>query len=214
MRLAGTPPIIGVVATLLTLPALVQAGPVAKKHDGFFLRLSAGAGFASSSIDLDLGQNPPGPGDTELYDLAGDSNFAIGGIVGKNLALHGTFWGWLVNDPDVEVNGDDVGELNGDLTMSAFGAGVTYYFMPSNLYLTGSFGIGHLGFESDSALVPDGDTEWGPVLDMGLGKEWWVSRNWGLGLAGALGFHSFDDPDFSENWSGVSFAVRFSATFN
>ena len=41
----------------------------------------------------------------KLSGEAGDLNFAIGGIVSPNLALHAILYGWLVQDPDVEVSG-------------------------------------------------------------------------------------------------------------
>jgi hypothetical protein len=38
----------------------------------------------------------------KLSGEAGDLNFAIGGIVSPNLALHAMLYGWLVQDLDVE----------------------------------------------------------------------------------------------------------------
>lgn len=186
-------------------PDSAWSGGAAGRHDGFFLRLSAGFGGASSDAEDNLGN------DWEFSGLTGDVNFAIGGIVARNLALHGTLWGWSMGDPDVEVNGDS-DELNGSLTMSAIGMGVTYYFMPTNLYLSGSLGLGQLELEADGG--GDADTDMGLVFDATIGKEWWVSSNWGLGLAGAVGFHSIPEDGYDDNWSGVNLGLRFSATFN
>jgi len=36
--------------------------------------------------------------------------------------------------------------------------------------------------------------------------------NWGLGVAGAFGYHNVADGDVNENWSGTSFVLRFTAT--
>jgi hypothetical protein len=72
-------------------------------------------------------------------------------------------------------------------------------------------GIGSLTLEADDE---DLESDNGVVIDLTIGKEWWVGRNWGLGVAGSLGLHSIPDPDVDENWSGPSFAVRFSATMN
>ena len=195
-----------VLVLALAVPATAWSSGAAHRHDGFLLRLSAGFGVASSDAEDEFGDN------LEMSGLSGDVNFAIGGMVAPNLALHGTLWGWSIADPDVELNNDDLGDLNGDLTMSALGIGVTYYFMPTNLYLSGSFGVGQLSLDVEG--VGDADTDWGPVLDATIGKEWWVSANWGLGLAGGVGFHSIPDDDIDDNWSGVSLGLRFSATFN
>jgi hypothetical protein len=96
--------------------------------------------------------------------------------------------------------------------MSAFGAGLTYFFMPVNMYLSGTVGAGSLSF---SGTDLDGlETDSGLALNFVLGKEWWVSNRWGLGLAGAFDYHSAPDKNVSEDWTGTSFSLLFSATFN
>jgi hypothetical protein len=95
------------------------------------LRLSAGGGNASTSLD-------DGTDKLEMSGSATDMNFAVGAIVSPNLALHGTLLGWSASDPDLELNGTKIAEINGDVTAAAFGAGLTYYFMPVNTYLSGS----------------------------------------------------------------------------
>jgi hypothetical protein len=175
-----------------------------RDHDGgFFLRLSGGAGAASTTLE-DSGDK------LKLSGVAADINLAIGAIVAPNLALHGTLFGWLISDPDAELNNES-GSLNGDLNLNAIGAGLTYYIMPANVYLSGSVGIGKLSFDAGDGT---GESDAGPVVDFTLGKEWWVGRKWALGVAAALGLHSIPEKGVDENWSGASFAVRFSATMN
>lgn len=174
-------------------------------RDGFFLRLSGGFGSAVSRIDNT-------PEDLELSGLSGDFNFAVGGVVSPNLALHGALFGWSVDDPDLEVDGRSAGELNrADLTLSALGFGMTYYFMPSNFYISPTIGLGWLQLDGPG---PDAQTDAGIAFDFSFGKEWWVSPRWGLGVAGSLGMHSIPEDGTSENWSGLDVAVRFSASFN
>ena len=95
--------------------------------------------------------------------------------------------------------------------MTAFGAGLTYYFMPVNIYISGSAGAGKLSLDSPSG---DSESDQGLVGELTVGKEWWVGGGWGLGLSGSFGFHSIPDGDIDENWSGTSVALRFSATMN
>jgi hypothetical protein len=49
-----------------------------------------------------------------------------------------------------------------------------------------------------------------------VGKEWWVSRNWGIGVAGQLVGASVKDSGAAvrPTWSVGSFAIAFTATFN
>ncbi len=186
----------------LAFSATAWGGP--RDHEnGFFLRLSAGGGAASSEIDF------PG-GEGELSGGAGDINFAIGGIVSPNLALHGTIFGWSIQDPDVTLFGMS-GEADATVTLSALGGGVTYYVMPANVYLSGSLGFGRLSIDG---VGGEGESDLGAIIDLTVGKEWWVGDKWGLGVAGAVGFHSVPEKGIDENWSGASFAIRFTATLN
>jgi len=79
--------------------------------------------------------------------------------------------------------------------------------MPANIYLSPTVGLGRLSIDNDH-------TDIGLVTDLTIGKEWWVGSQWGLGVAGAVGFHSISDGDVDGSWEAVTFAVRFSATTN
>jgi hypothetical protein len=200
---------------LMAALSVAGAGPArasgeARTHDGFFLRLSTGLGYSRAEISDNTGQ-------LEVKGGATDVNIAIGGMVGTNFALHGTIWGWSMSDPDGELTisggGSGSGTINGTLTMGALGVGGTYYFMPSNFYMSYSLGMGSLSGDGEI----DGKTKSGIAVDATLGKEWWVGDQWGLGLAGGVTYFSSKDDTIlgiDENWTGPSFGLRFSATFN
>jgi hypothetical protein len=195
------PAVLALTAFLLTD---VRADNSPRAHDGgFLLRLSAGLGSGSTSIDV-VG------GDLEFSGLSGDGNLALGGVISPNLALHGTLWGWSVSDPDVELGGLQ-GELDGSIGVSAVGGGITYYLMPANVYLSASVGAAWLQLDTDFG---DEGSDTGFALDGTVGKEWWVGNSWGLGIAGAVGYHSIPADGIDENFSGVSFGLRFTATLN
>jgi hypothetical protein len=191
------------ILTSVALTAPAAAGP--RDHaDGFFLRLSSGVGAAGSKIDA-------GDASFEFTGTGTDLDIAIGAVVSPNLAVHGTLLGWMITDPDGEMNGLDLGKADGDLTATGFGGGLTYYLMPANVYLTGSIGVGSLEFDAGNL---SGETDSGLILGFALGKEWWVGDKWGLGAALGVIHHSYPDPDVDENWNGTSFTLRFSATMN
>ena len=83
--------------------------------------------------------------------------------------------------------------------------------MPSNLYLSGTIGLASITLDLDG--FPSVESETGVGFDLTLGKEWWTSDNWGLGIAAGFGFHNIPDKGI-EDWKGPSFALRFSATYN
>lgn len=176
----------------------------ARDHlDGFFLRLAAGGSPGGTEIS-----DPSG--DAELSGVGVDLEIAIGGVVAPNLAVHGTLFGWSIADPDAKVGGVS-GNINGDLSLGAVGAGVTYFIMPANFYLTGTVGFGSLTLDVGGV---SGDSDTGVVLEFAVGKEWFVSDRWGLGAAVGLMYHSIPDGVLDENWSGLNVPIRFSATFN
>lgn len=196
--------VIALLGLLLSSPA-AWSGP-RDHNDGFFLRLSGGGGSAKTSISL-LDE------DFELSGTGGDVNVAVGAIVTPNLALHGTVWGWAISDPDWSWGELEIDNIPADLTLSAVGGGFTYYFMPVNMYLSGSAGMGILSVDAPGG---SGETDGGLSFDVTLGKEWWVGDRWGLGVAGGFSYHSIPEPEpeIDENWSGTSFGLRFSATMN
>ncbi len=203
MRKSFLVPVVALTLTTLILPRESFAGGGPRDHLGFFLRLTAGGTYASSSVPLNI----PGStgGDSDLSGFGGDFGFSLGGCVSENLALHGTLFSWALSDPDAEVPGLGEGELEGDYSMNAYGGGMTYYFMPVNMYLSGNIGLGFLSIDTSAG---DDTSDPGIAMDLSVGKEWWVGNSWGLGLAGAFGFHSIDSA------SGYNVSVRFSATFN
>jgi hypothetical protein len=208
MLRASLRPVAAALLAAILLIAIAAPGQarIVRGHShggGFFLRLSAGLGGADTGPEIQ--------GDDPVFSGAsGDLNIAIGGVVSPGLALHGTLWGWSINEPELEWLGAE-GWVPGDLSLSAIGGGVTYYFMPSNLYLSGSLGFATLSLDLDETELAKSDT--GLALDFTVGKEWWVGARWGLGVAGAFGYHSVPG-DAGEDWSGKSVAIRFSATYN
>jgi len=190
---------------MVAVPAALAWSGQPRTHDGFFLRLSGGGGYGKTSSE-------PGGDKVELSGGTGDLNLAIGGMVAPNLALHGTILSWVASDPDVEVRSLGSGSINGDLSVAGLAGGMTYYFMPANIYVSGSVGVGSVSLDLDAG--PSGETDPGVLGDVTLGKEWWVGNSWGLGLAAGFGFHSVPDKNTDERWTGTSFSLRFSATLN
>jgi hypothetical protein len=187
-----------------------------RRHDGFFLRLAIGmGGGALGGDDHTLEATETG---VSGFGLATD--IAIGGAIVENLILHADIYQVTLFNPTVHVDDEDAGDadevgdsygVGQDVRMAGLGIGVTYYFMPVNVYLSGSIGLGQAVFEGDH-----GDTE-GSDLGFGfnamIGKEWWVGADWGIGAAAQLLVISAED-DVLGNINGLAAGVLFSATYN
>lgn len=175
-------------------------------HDGFFLRLAPGFGWNDTSSDS-------GGTSLKMTGVSGLFNFAIGGAVSQDLILHLDASGVSTQDPKVKRNGTDVSSTVSSSSTSMVGLGLTYYF-PSNFYLTGAVGMAESRKKSNGSTIKS-DTGYG--ANVMVGKEWWVSDNWGLGIAGQFLYTNCPEkaPDGSKpDVKSTSFGVLFSATYN
>jgi hypothetical protein len=176
-------------------------------HDGFFLQVHAGisaTGFSSKQAGVK----------TNYVGGGVSSGLAIGGAIGRNLVLYAAFFGTNTSSPDKQVAGTSVnGDLN-EIGVGAFGPGLAYYFQRCNLYLSATFGLA--GFAAmDAGGVKVDSSKSGGAFDFMVGKEWWVSRDWGLGIAGELMTASLKDKNVPGlTWSASGLSILFSATYN
>jgi hypothetical protein len=181
------------------------------QHDGFFLRFHGGVGSGKMVEEDFLGS------DMTLTGLAGVFRCQIGGTVATNLVLFGEMGAFAISDPSMEWQTISGTTENVDLSISDIGAGLTYYFMPSNIYLSSTVTLSRDRIELKD-LDRAASTEMGFGIYLSVGKEWWVSSDWGLGVAG-FGYYSqtTDKDENSQNEYTVNnsvFGVVFSATYH
>jgi hypothetical protein len=149
-------------------------------------------------------------GGTFLMDVA------VGGAVADNVILFGDFFFAEADHPEATINGVGAGTLNGSLDIGGLGGGIAYYFPDSNVYLAGTFAATQID-ANDNGNNQVGSTRWGVGVSGLVGKEWWVSPDWGLGLAGqfiAARMKAGNDVQPSTTWTTVAFGLLFSATYN
>jgi hypothetical protein len=187
------------------------------QHDGFYLRLSVGIGGGVISGD---GHVASGVDEVALSSFGIGSSIGLGFALIPNLILHLDLSFASFFNSDVDVDGDDQGAaayadpglgVGEDQQLVGLGIGMTYYFMPANIYLSGSLGIGRVVFEDD-----DGDrgaSSVGLAGNLMLGKEWWVANDWGIGIAAQLLLLSVED-DLLNDVNAAALSVLFSASYN
>jgi hypothetical protein len=139
-------------------------------------------------------------------------SLAAGGAVVPNLILGGELWGVSVDEPEIS-DAEGAGTLQ-DVTYSVYGFGprVTWYVMPANVYFSVTPSITQLSLDYDD-VDETSETDWGLGLRAAVGKEWFVSDRWGLGVAGVLHVASNED-DADYKWRTWGGGVVFSASFN
>ena len=182
-----------------------------KAHDGFFLSIALGMGYQSIDFVVEDWQRDT---DNET-GLATDIDVKVGGRISYNTLMHLTLAG------TTKTGTVDYGDEYGDIkpNMSLFGLGVTHYFV-CNFFATASCGISQFHANSDVAVLSatvkskgSEDVNTGFGFQIGGGKEWWVSDNWGIGASAAFlyGFAS-NLNDTKETSLGIT--MRLSATWN
>jgi small nuclear ribonucleoprotein (snRNP)-like protein len=170
-----------------------------RTHDGFFLRMSLGPGFVSAT----------GTGAGTLSGPSAVLDLAVGGSPVTNLAVTFNLFAGITPGPRVSVAGSS-GSAEGTFSAAGIGGGVTYHFMPLNLYVSLALGVGYLSYKVGPV---EARTEAGFAGQIAIGKEWWVSDNWGLGVAAqVLYVHSNDAGRVT--WNATGGGIAFSATFN
>jgi hypothetical protein len=185
-------------------------------HDGFYMRLTTGLGVLSAKYkrsELDTTISGPGVAAT----------FAFGGAVATNLVLYGEMLMTMALNPKSESGGTTQNLTNKNVNLFGIGPGVAYYLEPSNLYFSGTLAFSYVS-ETDSSNSNNSNssvdlTEMGIGLSFMVGKEWWVSHNWGLGAAGLLHVASMKTKDqiagtTPNNMTATALSVLFSATYN
>lgn len=196
------------VACVVTVSAIFSEKACAEAyvHDGLFLRVATGVGWNTTSSGF-------GGNELELSGVSGLFNFAIGGAVAQDLILHLDVSGVATSDPKVKINGNEQAADVSSSSTSMAGIGLTYYF-PSNIYVTGAVGMAKSKKESGGI---EGSTGTGYGVNAMIGKEWWVSDNWGIGLAGQFLYTNCPDKGIngvSSDVKSTSFGVLLSATYN
>jgi len=188
-------------------------------HDGFYLRLSLGAGWGqvkSSATDFEATYKGGG----WLMDIL------LGGTISNTVVIGGGFLIHEISNPDVEVNAEALDEVSGNgdaLGIVTLGPFVDFYFGPNSGGHVGSMiGVASIGLEAE-----DGETSSGWGWSLFGGYDFWVSDNWGLGVNArymyAKGKREFDGissgsdvvfQSFTVNDTAHTFGVMFSALYN
>lgn len=183
-----------------------------RRHDGLLLRLTLGVG--GGAVGFDESQDA----DAAFSGGGWSASLDLGGALDDDITLFGRARFAALVSPTVSSDDRELGAASDAFaTQSMLGVGISYYIMPLNLYLDGVLGLAVIASGHDYAGAElDYESDIGFGLDLDVGKEWWVSDNWGLGVALRLSVArvegSDDLPDGSQ-LGAVFGALLLSATY-
>lgn len=189
------------------------------EHDGFYLSMNAGPVFGKITDQLGSGY---APGDIKFSGNGGIFDFKIGWAVRQNLILHVDLISNGMVGPNVEttdVNGYTKQIKQPDtfsIGEAMYGIGLTHYIMPSNIFVSGTLGIGAFSIIDEKEKSSNGTTDKGFSMQLKFGKEWWISKNWGIGFGISYGKTSVtnESSSYSEELNSNRFGILLNTTFN
>ena len=139
---------------------------------------------------------------------------AVGGALTEHLILYGELLFHSIPGPKGKPKVGDPTLVGNPVDNIGLGPGLAYYFMPLNLYLSGTLLLQQVQLsDSNDSSNSVALTNTGIGCSLMVGKEWWVSDNWGLGVALQLLLAGAKDRDGTE-WDSGALAVLFTATHN
>jgi hypothetical protein len=186
------------------------------QHKGLYLSLGIGPVFGN--VEDVVKDNIEGNYTLNMSGVGLNMDLKIGGAVKENLILHATITSSALPGPTISISGNDDIKTSDNMSVgeAMIGAGATYYFMPSNFLISGSAGIGNFSIinEDDNVNI---STERGLSIQLKAGKEWWISKKWGMGIAltyGKTNLTNNPGGGISEKLDSNRFAVLLNVSFN
>lgn len=197
----------------LSAPAFCESLP--QTHDGLFLAFGLGFGYGSLSTEGTIPTSLTTTSKLEMTNtgISNTFDFRLGGTVMQDLAVHATLSGDAIAGPKTEmtVNGKTKsGDVFNSIGFTLMGAGVTKYFMPTNLFVSASGGVATFQAE-DTSGASGRFKDRGFGLQGKVGKEWWISPNWALGVSGVVNWATISPSGETDKYLGTG--IQFSATY-
>jgi len=185
--------------------AWIRQRPGWHAHDGLYLNLGVGIAYVHNTIR-------DAPERVEANGTGIAFTAALGGAITRNVIL--CIRASLSNAETRFVDDQRGYDVDGASAESSMvGGSVLYYFDDSNVFLGGTIGLTSFDVRNRFGSYTDSRARFGGGLE--VGKEWWVSPNWGLGgvLRGFYG--SAKDLSIANAvWTNLSAGLFFSATYN
>ncbi len=186
-------------------------------HDGFYLRLSTGFGGYREGIARS-GERTS----TTVSGIATSDELAVGGTPWPGLVVGAGLWSTSVLASRTHTRADEPEPdvARGDASFTLIGPFFDYYFDPRRgLHLQAAVGIASVrGVRLDTAELDSDRSAVGVGVVVGLGYDWWVSRQWSLGAIARLAVVSASGRDRSDTrWNhaiGSTPAVLFTAVYH
>ena len=179
------------------------------RHRGFFMRLALGPGYYSMWAD-----SPEG---SLLLRAAGAGlSLSLGGALAENFVLFGEIALQSTLDPQVDTYESGRARAGTSVTTAAIGAGLGYHLMPAQVFFAGSLLVAQARAVDRPTERLLGKTDLGPALGLAVGKDWWMSPSWTIGVLGRVLLARLRDPAHGRSgamWDSLGLSAAFCVAF-
>jgi hypothetical protein len=175
------------------------------QHDGFYLRMGLGGGYASfdgSVVGID----------TSIKGGGGAMELLLGGTPAPGFVIGGGFIFTSLNKPKVKVGNLEADATN-NLSFGMIGVFADYYIDPTaGFHIQGMLGYANAQPETNGS----NNSVAGPGFFLGAGYDFWVGDQWSIGPNARFVYASVKNTnsDIDEKYSVTGFQILFSATLH
>ena len=184
------------------------AEPPQHQHEGVFLRAELGAGFRSMSTT--------DAGSAKTSGAGAGFAIAVGGPVADNLILLGELTVDSAQNPTVQVGSRSVETTDASFALLGLGPGITYYVMPANVHFGATILLTEATLTYKGEKIAETDLGFGGLLR--VGKDFWIGKNFGLGVAGQFTFATMKDKESTggtkPTWSALAATLALEGTYD
>jgi hypothetical protein len=191
----------------------ISSGSDSRVHKGFHFEFGIGPAFGTITDEAVIYGTP---GTLEFGGTGVGIDMKIGGSLQENLMLTFDILSKAIVSPELKVNGTSIGTSNSvSLGEVSYGGGLTYYLMPSDVFLSATLGTGTFVIRNTQNNTTT-RADYGFSMQLKVGKHWWISNKWGIGLSGAYGTTSAHDSghdgvgSYSDDISSSRFVIAVS----
>ncbi len=155
-----------------------------REHDGFYLRLGAGVGYAFGKAKPEDG---PSAAEADVSGIGIPTELAAGGTIAPGLVLGGGSYGLVLPAPKYK---NDLAEVTGGQTVaSAVGPFIDYYIDPKGgAHVEAALLFGYISNAAKDAQPSGAGFGFGAML--GGGYEFFVSDQWSIGALARVTYYN------------------------
>lgn len=170
-------------------------------HDGFYLRMAIGTGTGTVVL-----QDAPN-GLSDAMETVGWLDLMAGGTPARGMVVGGGFWAGGFQTE--EWRGEN--KHQGTVTIFGIGPFVDYYPDPQEGFHFGSMvGLGGLAIDARPFSDEQERTATGGAIGAWMGYDFWMAREWSLGLEARYLAVRAKNPD--TEWKGSADALGMAIT--